>query len=132
MNRSHKSLLYGLIAVSYPLLSVTKVLAQDPATTVPPAPDLEKFTEFLTFAAKSLRQTAYGLAVAVIIYAAILYFTAYGDESKPTQAKNLIKGVAIGLLFIVLAEVIVLALLRGVSSPSNVASQQAAVNTVFH
>jgi|GEM_PF-5816450 len=131
MNKICRSSLYVLVAITYPLVTASTAFAQANAT-VPPAPGLEKFTEFLAFAAKSLRQTAYGLAVAVIIYAGILYFTAYGDESKPTQAKNLLKGVAIGLLFIVLAEVIVLALLRGVSSPSNTASQQAAIQAVFH
>lgn len=96
------------------------------------APTLDSFGNFLKVLATMLRVAAYGLAVATVIYAGILYLTAYGDESKPTQAKNLLKGVAIGLLFIVLSEVIVSALLRGVSSPTNAANQQSAVNTVFH
>lgn len=110
------------------LLFVPRALAQTP-TPVPKAPDLASLANALRFAALTLRATAYGLAVAVVIYAGILYLTAYGDESKPTQAKNLIKGVAIGLMFVILAEVLVLALLKGVSPDAN--AQKTAIESIL-
>ena len=107
---------YALIAIYTSVLSASPALAQStgsPAT--PPGPNLSTLATLLNFTAKTLRLTAYGLGVAMIIYAGILYLTAYGDENKPAQAKNIIRGVAIGLAFVILAEIIVLALLKGVT-----------------
>ena len=43
------------------------------------------------------------VAIILLIYAAILYFTAYGDEAKAGQAKKIIISVVIGVLVIILA-----------------------------
>lgn len=128
----HSTAHYKLFAVLANALGVAHVYAQGttPAPT-PAAPDLSTLLILLQFLAQTLRITAYGLGVAMVIYAGILYLTAYGDEAKPTQAKNIIRGVAIGLCFVVLAEVIILALLRGVEPEANTTGQFNAIQSVF-
>lgn len=123
---------YKLFAVLISALSTARVYAQGTTpTSTPDAPDLSTLQTLLSFLAQTLRITAYGLGVAMVIYAGILYLTAYGDESKPTQAKGIIRGVAIGLGFVVLAEVIILALLRGVEPAANTTGQFNAIRGIF-
>lgn len=124
MKRTPYTLLISTVGSVF--LFAQRVMAQAPP---PDAPTLATLANALTISAKILRATAYGLAVGMVIYAGILYLTAYGDENKPTQAKNIIKGVAIGLLFVILAQVIVLALLQGVSPDEE--GQREAIQTIF-
>lgn len=126
----HSTAHYKLFAVLISALSTARVYAQG-TTPTPDAPDLSTLQTLLRFLAQTLRITAYGLGVAMVIYAGILYLTAYGDEAKPTQAKNIIRGVAIGLCFVVLAEVIILALLRGVEPAANTTGQFTAIQGIF-
>lgn len=79
-------------------------------------PDLEDVNKLVSTATAYVRMIGYGAAVAVIIWAGIAYFTAYGNEEKPKQAKDAIKGAIIGIVLIVLAQTIVLAILGQVKA----------------
>lgn len=54
-----------------------------------------------------LTRVAWVLAVIAIIYAGILYFTAFGNEEKPTRAKQIIMITIVGLIIIIFARVII-------------------------
>lgn len=47
------------------------------------------------------------IAVIFLIYGAVQYFTAFGNEEKATKAKNTITWAIIGIVVIILARVIV-------------------------
>lgn len=101
------------------------------AGTASTIPNLGTVNNAVIEVAKTLRMAAYGIAVAALIYAGILYLTAYGDESKPTQAKTIFKSVAIGLTLVVLAQVIIFGVVNSLTSDSNSASINTQVNTVL-
>ena len=101
-----------------PLLSLFLVVPKL-VSAVSDRPDTEQLNKLFITLITYIRIIGYGAAVAAIIYAGILYFTAYGNEERPRQAKNIIIGAIIGIIIILLAQTIVLTILGQVSSEEN-------------
>lgn len=59
------------------------------------------------------------IAVVLLIYSAVLYFTAYGDENKATTAKKIIIGVLTGVLIILLARWFMYIVTANIASEAN-------------
>jgi len=102
-----------------PLLSLFLVVPNIVLAISADRPDAEQLNNLFKTLITYIRIIGYGAAVAAIIYAGILYFTAYGNEERPRQAKNIIIGAIIGIIIILLAQTIVLTILGQVSSEEN-------------
>jgi len=107
----HLSLILITLVVTLTLFIAPYTQAQTPTPTEEP-PDISKLVEFLGKDNNSpvfsfLTAIGYAIAIIGIVYAGVLYLTAFGSEDKPALAKKAVTAVITGLAIIVLSRVIV-------------------------
>ncbi|MDO8471917.1 MAG: pilin [bacterium] len=110
-----KKILIVIILMSAALAFSAKPIPGLAAPTAPTdePPKIEDFNKFIQSnddsgpAFNFLVAVGYALAIIGIVYAGVLYLSAFGSEERPGLAKKAIIAVITGLVIIVLARVIV-------------------------
>lgn len=103
MKKNLSKFLIALLAWFIPLSAkaITILPNTDPATW-----KLEDVGTLINNLIALAADLAGGIAIIILIWAGIQYFTAYGNEEKANKAKTTITWAIVGLAFIVLARIL--------------------------
>jgi len=102
-------LIVGLLSIVNTKIASAAILPNTDPTTwhLDPTNPVNDIVNIVIHNATSIALSlAGGIAVALIIYAGFMYMTAYGNEARATQAKNIMLWAVVGVVVIIVSTVI--------------------------